>query len=121
MAWKALTGRGDIEVVQLLTALRSRVPVVLVSNATTRLEAYPASVGLTDAFDAVVNTARIGVAKPDPRVFEIAAQQVGADLKRRLFVDDTRINVDAATAAGMTGLHYRRFDQLRNVVAPFIE
>lgn len=72
-AWSQLTGRVDPAVVDLLAALRTRVPVVLVSNATTRLEAYLAAIGLDEAFDAVINTARIGVAKPDRRVFDIAA------------------------------------------------
>ncbi|MFD7663906.1 HAD family hydrolase [Streptomyces sp. NPDC059788] len=119
-AWSALTGRVDTEVVTLLAALRRRVPVVLVSNATTRLETQLASVGLADAFDAVVNTARIGVAKPDPRVFAIALQQAGVDKERCLFVDDTLAHVDAARAAGLRGLHYQRFEQLRDVAAPLL-
>ncbi|MET9291059.1 HAD-IA family hydrolase [Streptomyces sp. NPDC003077] len=119
-AWTALTGRIDTEVVALLAALRGRVPVVLVSNATTRLETYLASVGLSDAFDAVVSTARIGVAKPDPRVFAIAARQAGAAMERCLFVDDTLTHVEAARAAGLRGLHYQRFEQLRDAVAPLL-
>lgn len=119
-AWNALTGRVDGDVVDLLVALRSKVPVVLVSNATTRLEKYLAAIGLGDTFDAVINTARIGVAKPDPRVFEIAARRVEADLKRCLFVDDTAGHVAAAQAAGMTGLHYQHIEQLRAAVAPLL-
>ncbi|MGW0474474.1 HAD family hydrolase [Streptomyces coeruleorubidus] len=117
-AWSGLTGRIDADVVELLAALRGKVPVVLVSNATTRLETYLASLGLAEAFDAVINTARIGVAKPDPRVFATAAQRVRADVRRCLFVDDTLAHVDAARAAGLTGLHYQRSGQLRDMVAP---
>ncbi|MEV8564487.1 HAD-IA family hydrolase [Streptomyces sp. NPDC051322] len=119
-AWSALTGRVDAEVVELIAALRRKVPVVLVSHAITRLETYLAAVGLGEAFDAVVNAARIGVAKPDPRVFEIAAQRVGADAKRCLFVDDTAGHVAAARAAGLTGLHYEHIGQLRDRVAPLL-
>ncbi|MCX4552950.1 HAD-IA family hydrolase [Streptomyces sp. NBC_01387] len=119
-AWSALTGRVDTEVVGLLGAVRRRVPVVLVSNATTRLEAYLAAVGLTDTFDAVVNTARIGVAKPDPRVFAIAAERVGVDAQRCLFVDDSVGNVTAARAVGLTGLHYEHIGQMRDAVAPLL-
>jgi putative hydrolase of the HAD superfamily len=119
-AWSGLTGRVDTDVVELLAALRTRVPVVLVSNATTRLEAYLAAIGLDEAFDAVINTARIGAAKPDRRVFDIAAQQVGAELKRCLFVDDTAGHVTAAQAAGATGVHYQDIGQLRAAVAPLL-
>ncbi|WP_331446872.1 HAD-IA family hydrolase [Streptomyces xanthochromogenes] len=119
--WGALTGRVDAEVVDLLDVVRRRVPVVLVSNATTRLESYLAAVGLDQAFDAVVNTARIGMAKPDPRVFETAAERVGIDAKRCLFVDDTLGNVTAARAAGLTSLHYREIGQLRAAVRPLLD
>ncbi|MFG2976772.1 HAD-IA family hydrolase [Streptomyces sp. NPDC048331] len=116
--WTALSGRVDTAVLELLTAIRSRVPVVLVSNATTRLEDDLGALGLADAFDAVVNTARIGVAKPDRRVFEAAAQAVGAVPQRCLFVDDTPGHVAAAQAAGLTAIHYRNVDQLRVATAP---
>ncbi|MFF0478187.1 HAD family hydrolase [Streptomyces sp. NPDC004284] len=115
--WSASTGRVDTAVLELLTEVRGRVPVVLVSNATTRLEADLAALGLADAFDAVVNTARVGVAKPEHRVFEIAARSVGAEADRCLFVDDTAGHVAAARVAGLTGHHYRGVDGLRRVTA----
>jgi putative hydrolase of the HAD superfamily len=121
VAWSQLIGRVDTDVVDLLAALRTKVPVVLVSNATTRLEAYLAAIGLDEAFDAVINTARIGVAKPDRRVFDKAAQRVGADLKRCLFVDDTVGHVNAAQAAGATSVHYQDIEQLRATVAPLLD
>ncbi|MFJ7628189.1 HAD family hydrolase [Streptomyces sp. NPDC097595] len=115
--WSALTGRVDTGLLELLASLRARTPVVLVSNATTRLEADLAALGLTDAFDAVINTARIGVAKPDRRVFEAAARAVGAELRRCLFVDDTAGHVAAARTAGLTGHHYRGVGELRGALA----
>ncbi|WP_037806618.1 HAD family hydrolase [Streptomyces sp. NRRL F-2580] len=114
--WEALTGRVDTDVLELLTSVRSRIPVVLVSNATTRLEADLAALGLADAFDAVINTARIGVAKPNHQVFEAAAQTVGAELRRCLFVDDTPGHVAAAKSAGLTGHHYRGVEGLRSAL-----
>ncbi|GAA2625189.1 MULTISPECIES: HAD-IA family hydrolase [Streptomyces] len=114
--WAALTGRVDTAVLELLTAIRSRVPVVLVSNATTRLEADLSALGLADAFDAVVNTARTGVAKPDHRVFEAAAKAVGVEMRRCVFIDDTPGHVTAAQAAGLIGIHYRHAGQLRNAL-----
>ncbi|MET7861592.1 HAD family phosphatase [Streptomyces sp. NPDC005318] len=119
-SWSALTGRIDPDVLTLLAGLRSRVPVVLVSNATTRLEDDLAALDVSDAFDAVVNTARLGLAKPDPRVFEAAARRVGADPRRCLFIDDTLGHVAAARAAGLSGHHYQHVGQLRNITAPLL-
>ncbi|RSO47754.1 haloacid dehalogenase [Streptomyces sp. WAC 06725] len=74
--------------------------------------------GLAEAFDAVVSIARIGVAKPDPRVFTMAAGRAGAEPRRCLFADDSLGNVTAARTVGMAGLYYRNIGQLREAVAP---
>lgn len=115
--WETQEGRVDGEVLSLLIAARQYVPVVLVSNATTRLEADLARLGVVDAFDGIVNSSRVGAAKPDEVVFRIAAERAGVAASRCLFVDDTLGNVTAAGAVGMTGLHYRRVEQLVEVLA----
>jgi putative hydrolase of the HAD superfamily len=115
-AWSEPLGRVDTEVLDLLTAARRTVPVVLVTNATTRLERDLAALGLAEAFDAVVNTARIGHCKPDPRVYGIAAERTGVPVERCLLVDDTLANVEAAQAFGMCGLHYTGPRRLRAVL-----
>ncbi|MFE7749469.1 HAD family hydrolase [Streptomyces sp. NPDC057428] len=99
--------RADEAVVALLRRVRSRVPLVLVTNATARLHDDLAAMGLTDLADHVVSSAVEGVAKPDPAIYRIAASRAGADPARCLFVDDRRENVDAAEALGMTGVLFR--------------
>jgi len=46
----------------------------------------------------------MGVAKPDPRIFTMALDEVGCAASKTIFVDDKRRNVDAATALGMKGV-----------------
>ncbi|MFG2595569.1 HAD-IA family hydrolase [Streptomyces sp. NPDC048462] len=119
-AWAGLVPLVDPEVVALLTAVREVAVVALVSNATTRLERDLARQGLTGVADTVVNTARIGVAKPDPRVYRIAAERVGTAAGHCLFVDDTEANVAAARREGMTALHFRGPQDLRAALAPLL-
>lgn len=120
-AWAGLVPLVDPEVVALLASVREVAAVALVSNATTRLEPDLDRQGLSGVADAVVNTARIGVAKPDPRVYRIAAERLGTVTGRCLFVDDTEANVAAARREGMTALHYRRPEDLRAVLAPLLD
>ncbi|MYS35011.1 putative hydrolase of the HAD superfamily [Streptomyces sp. KhCrAH-43] len=119
-AWSGLVPRIDHEVVSLLTHARTVATVVLVSNATTRLEWDLARQGLDALADSVVNTSRIGFMKPDPRVYALAAAQAGAPVHRCLFIDDTATNVTAAREAGMTALHYRRPIDLSNALGPLL-
>jgi putative hydrolase of the HAD superfamily len=99
--------RADQDVVSLLRRARSRVPLVLVSNATLRLEDDLAALGLADLADHVVNSARVGLVKPDPRIYRHAASLAGVRPDRCLFVDDTEKNVEAAAALGMRPVHFR--------------
>jgi putative hydrolase of the HAD superfamily len=115
--WAALEATVDPDVLALLASARRRVPVVLVTNATSRLEDDLGRLDLTDAVDAVVSSADLGVAKPDPHIYLITARVAGVRPARCLFVDDTKANVAAAHALGMTGLHYREPDQLRAALA----
>ncbi|MFJ6569462.1 HAD family hydrolase [Streptomyces sp. NPDC091292] len=110
----------DAEVVALLRRVRGRCTLVLVSNATAWLDDDLAQLGLTDLADHVVNSSREGVAKPDRRIYEIAAERVGVPPERCLFVDDRQENVDAATALGMTGVLHRDAEGLRAALAPLL-
>jgi putative hydrolase of the HAD superfamily len=120
-AWTALVPTVDHEVVALLGAVRAHLPVALVSNATTRLEEDLARLGLADVADTVVNSARVGVAKPDERIYRLAADRVGVPVERCLFIDDRPENVAAARAVGMTAVHFRTVDDLRAALAPLLD
>ncbi|MFI6562562.1 HAD family hydrolase [Streptomyces sp. NPDC050534] len=110
--------RADVEVVALLRRARVRVPLVLVSNAALELESDLHSMGLSDLADHVVNSARVGLAKPDPRIFRLAAELAGTAPERCLFVDDSEENVEAASALGMRAVHFREPADLERALEP---
>jgi putative hydrolase of the HAD superfamily len=112
---------ADDEVVDLLRQVRERMPLVLVTNAHLGLEHDLESMGLADLADHVVNSARAGVAKPDPKIYEIAAGRAEVASGRCLFVDDRPENVEAAGALGMTGVHYREPADLRKALRPVLD
>lgn len=116
--WRAVRPRVDENVLALLQLAREILPVVLVSNATTRLESDLEEHGLTEFLDDLVNTSRIGVAKPDPRIFDYAARRAGVPAERCLFIDDTLENVEAARKAGMTAVHFRESADLEEALRP---
>lgn len=109
---------ADDEVVALLRRARVRVPLVLVSNAALELESDLDSMGLGDLADHVVNSARVGLAKPDPRIYLLAAELAGTPPERCLFVDDSEENVEAAAALGMRTVHFREPADLERALEP---
>ncbi len=116
-AWSSQLPAVDTEVVALLREVRRSAPVALVSNATTRLERDLQRQGLDDLADVIVNTSRIGYAKPDPRVYTNAAQRLSVPVQQCLFIDDTAVNVTAAQAIGMPAIQYRQLSDLRDALA----
>jgi putative hydrolase of the HAD superfamily len=115
--WRARNGLANAEVVTLLTKARRHLTVVALSNATTLLEEQLAELGVTAAFDAIVNTAREGVRKPDPRIYHIAAERAGTEPARCLYVDDSERNVEAARELGMRAIHYREYRDLETALS----
>jgi putative hydrolase of the HAD superfamily len=112
--WSEPFGSVDPDVRALLAEVRaSGVRVAIASNATTRLEADLAALGLAGDVDAVVSSARLGVAKPEPTFYFAAAKMVDTEAERCLFVDDTQLHVDVAKAVGMYGFHYTDVAALR--------
>lgn len=105
--------RIDLAVLDLVQAVREVVPVVLLSNASSHLLVDLDLCGIVDAFDAVVSSADIGIAKPETAAFETAASRVGASLDRVVFVDDTLSHVEAARALGMRAEQFTDLDELR--------
>ncbi len=59
------------------------------------------------AFDARVVSGHVGVAKPDPRIYEILFETTGRELRELLLIDDVEANVRAAEALGVATIHYR--------------
>lgn len=115
-AWSASVGEIDPEVADILRTARQHGPVVIVTNATTRLASDVARLGLAGQVDAIVNSARVGAAKPDPAIYEAAAERAGVPPHRCLFVDDSVENTDAACALGMTAHHFTGAPGLRAVL-----
>jgi FMN phosphatase YigB (HAD superfamily) len=57
---------------------------------------------IEDAFEAWLVSGDIGLRKPDPRIYALLAQRLGADGSEILFVDDRPLNLDAAAKRGWT-------------------
>lgn len=104
--WSLSPGRVDADVLAVIRRYRERAPVAILSNATTRLPADLARLGLDAEVDRVFASCALGVAKPDPRVFALVCAELGVAAADCLFVDDTAGHVDAGRAAGLRTHHY---------------
>jgi len=58
------------------------------------------------AFETVVLSYQVGAMKPDPRIYEVAAEQAGFACNEIFFTDDRSENVAGAQAAGMDAVQF---------------
>jgi putative hydrolase of the HAD superfamily len=55
-----------------------------------------------ELFDAVVESSRVGVRKPDRRFYELACDELGIEPREAVFLDDLGVNLKPARELGMT-------------------
>lgn len=93
------------DVVPMLERLRAMgLRLVVVSNANGLLHALFDRVGLTPLVDLALDSHHWGVEKPDPRLFDAALLESGADRARTLHVGDFyHIDIVGARAARLAG------------------
>jgi epoxide hydrolase-like predicted phosphatase len=87
--------------------LHKRYKTALLSNATIYLDALLAEHGIMAIFDVIVNSARVGLRKPDPEIFKLTVEKMGLSPTECLFVDDKDRNTRVAQAVGMKVIVFR--------------
>jgi epoxide hydrolase-like predicted phosphatase len=88
-------------------ALRAAgTPTALLSNSWGDALAYDPAL-LEELFDAWVISSEVGLRKPDPAVYELAAQRLGVPPHACVFVDDLPGNLKPAQELGMATVLHR--------------
>ena len=77
---------------------------LVTNNAAEFREGWRGLLPLAELFEVVVDSSEVGLRKPDPAIYRLALEQVGAKAERTVFVDDFPGNVDAAERLGMLGI-----------------
>jgi putative hydrolase of the HAD superfamily len=100
--WELYRGEADPDVLAFVREVRAAgLRVGLATNATDRLNADLALLGLVDELDVVVNSSEVGFAKPAASYYAAACAALGVPARQCLFVDDSERYVNGARAAGL--------------------
>ena len=96
--------RFNPETVAAARALRGRYKVALLTNAWSGqddLIREQFGLDVHTEFDVYVNSAYVGLRKPDPVIFHLTLDQLDVAPQQAIFLDDNLRNVDAARALGI--------------------
>jgi epoxide hydrolase-like predicted phosphatase len=97
----------DKELVVTLRGLRKTHRTALLSNAFTDLrQVVTEREKFADAFDEMIISSEVHLMKPDPAIYELAAERLKVAPQQAVFVDDVSRNVVGAESVGMVGIQY---------------
>jgi epoxide hydrolase-like predicted phosphatase len=105
--------RLDEELVDGIGSLRPRYRTALLSNAWSdaRLKVTQ-NYQLLHAFDLIIFSAEIGLAKPDSAIFIYLLDKLALPPAKTVFIDDVPANVEGARKLGMHGIVFRNREQV---------
>jgi putative hydrolase of the HAD superfamily len=110
--WAKDAGNLDPEVAAVLAAIRTQgLQVGILTNNTSAVREDLARIGF-DAFDVLINSADIGVVKPCPMAYRLAADVMGVPPEQLFFTDDKHVNVVAARHVGMHAVQFTAVPRL---------
>ena len=76
-------------------------------------EVYP----FINLFDGVIISCEIGLMKPEPQTYLLAAESLGVKPEEALFIDDFIENVEGARQVGMPAIHFQEPEAVQQRLA----
>ena len=104
----AVQACGDVrtqieEVKPVLLEFKKRYRLALVSNFTGNLTTGVRELGLDGIFDEIIDSAVVGISKPDPQIFALAAERLGVNPNDCVVIGDSYDrDIEPASLLGMS-------------------
>jgi putative hydrolase of the HAD superfamily len=98
------------EMIALMAELAGRGyrMAILTNNVREWEPIWRAKLPVDEIFETVVDSAFVGMRKPDPQIYELTLKRLGGITPAEcVFVDDTEANCEAATALGIRSVLFR--------------
>jgi len=112
----------NVELIDQIPPLKEHYKIGLLSNIQGRswLERRFLEGELDTLFDTVVASGDVGMIKPDPAIYHLAADRLGVAIDECVMIDDRPVCVDGALVAGMKAIHFlnnsQALDELKRVL-----
>jgi len=102
------------ELISYLRSLREErgLRLALLTNNVREWEPrWRAMIPVDDLFELVVDSAFVGMRKPEPEIYELTLQRLGVPAAAALLIDDIEVNCEAARALGMPAVWFHSTEQ----------
>lgn len=103
--WMQYLGELNVELNDYFIGLRSNYQTAILSNSFVGArEKEQAAYGFEDHTDLIIYSHEVGIAKPDPDIYQMTCDRLGLQPEQIVFLDDVPINIEAAQKLGMKGV-----------------
>lgn len=114
-AWNAMLLDLPTERLELLGELKESHRIVLLSNTNEiHVSSFEAEMkrahgisNLEQYFEKVFYSCRVGMRKPEPRIFQMVIEEMGFRPEETLFIDDSPQHIEGAKSIGLNTYHLR--------------
>ena len=107
-AWNSIIGEFPLYRLEFLQMLSYKYKLFLLTNTDSiHIDRFEHNVGVSffsdfyQCFEKVFYSYEMGMRKPDPAIFSAIINKYDLSPKRTLFVDDKKVNTDAAASLGL--------------------
>lgn len=91
--------------------------IVLLTNATSRLNEDLEILGLDSWFTDVINSSQTGSIKSEPEIYRTAIRACGCTVEEIVYIDDSQENTLAASQMGILSHHYTGVAECKQYLA----
>ena len=106
--WREYLGTLNVELAEYFRRLRPAYQTALLSNSFVGArEREQAFYHFDELCDFIIYSHEVGLAKPDPRIYQLTCERLGRPPAEVIFLDDREPAVAAARQAGLHGLLFR--------------
>lgn len=88
----------------LLSELKNKNILLALASASQNGPVILKKLGLSDLFDTIVNPAELSAGKPDPEIFQKAAEQLGCSVNECVGIEDAAAGVDSINHAKIVSI-----------------
>lgn len=128
-AWNAMLLPVPKENIDYLKILKQDFNLILLSNTCeTHIHCFENMLqqkhqieNFEQIFDKVYFSCRMGLRKPDKKIFQILIKENHLDLKHLVYFDDTSEHIEAAKQLGINAYPYPKNELLRNILPDITE
>lgn len=109
--WSYLDPNDDL--IAYMAGLRDRgyAMALLTNNVREWEPRWRSMLPVDDIFGVVVDSAFVGMRKPEREIYELTLERLGLPAQACVFLDDIEVNCDAARELGMTAVAFRDTEQ----------